>query len=64
MQVQQFKKSKEELQKEADKKQKELDDLKKELNKPVDSTRYQYKKTSGSLEAPAKEKSQPEAKKQ
>ncbi|MCW3088021.1 MAG: Phage shock protein (PspC) family protein, partial [Sediminibacterium sp.] len=51
--VEQFKKSKEELQKEADKKQKELDDLKKELNKPIDSTRYQYKKATTFVEAPA-----------
>jgi phage shock protein PspC (stress-responsive transcriptional regulator) len=55
--IDQFKKSKEELQKEADKKQKELDDLKKELNKPADSTRYHYKKTTA-LETPATEKSQ------
>ena len=48
--VEKFKKSKEELQKEADKKQKELDDLKKELNKPVDSTRYHYKKVTTSIQ--------------
>ncbi len=53
--VEKFKKSKEELQKEADKKQKELDDLKKELNKPVDSTRYRYKKVTSSVNDGAKQ---------
>ncbi len=43
--VEQYKKSKEELKKEYEKKQKEAEDLKKELDKPVDTTRYQYKKT-------------------
>lgn len=55
--VEKFKKSKEELQKEADKKQKELDDLKKELNKPVDSTRYRYKKVTSSVNDGAKQTS-------
>ena len=42
--IEKYKKSKEELQKEYDKKQKEAEDLKKELDKPVDSTKYHYKK--------------------
>ncbi len=42
--VEKYKKSKEDLQKEYDKKQKEAEDLKKELEKPVDSTKYHYKK--------------------
>jgi len=44
--VEQFKKSKEELKKEYDKKQKEAEDLKKELDKPVDTTKYRYQKTT------------------
>ncbi len=41
-----FKKSKDELKKEYERKQKEAEDLKKELDKPVDSTRYRYKKAT------------------
>ncbi len=44
--VEKYKKSKEELQREYDKKQKEAEELKKELDKPIDSTRYQYKKAT------------------
>ncbi len=50
--VEKFKKSKEELQKEADKKQKELDNLKKELEKPIDSSKYHYKKVTSYNLAP------------
>ena len=42
--IEKYKKSKEELQKEYDKKQKEAEDLKKELEKPIDSSKYHYKK--------------------
>ncbi len=42
--IEKYKKSKEELQKEYDKKQKEAEDLKKELDKPIDSSKYHYKK--------------------
>ena len=34
------------LKKEYDKKQKEAEDLKKELDKPVDSTKYRYQKST------------------
>jgi phage shock protein PspC (stress-responsive transcriptional regulator) len=44
--VEEFKKSKEELKKEYERKKKEAEDLKKELDKPVDSARYRYQKTS------------------
>ncbi len=51
--VEKYKQSKEELQKEYDRKLKEAEDLKKELDKPVDSTKYQYKKaTSGTATTP------------
>lgn len=50
--VEQFKKSKEELRKEYERKQKEAEDLKKELDKPVDTTRYQYKKATTYQELP------------
>ena len=43
--INKYKKSKEDLQKEYDKKQKEAEELKKELNKPIDSSKYQYKKS-------------------
>ncbi|MGV3594890.1 MAG: PspC domain-containing protein [Sediminibacterium sp.] len=42
--IEQYKKSKEELQKEYERKQKEAEELKKELEKPIDTTRYRYKK--------------------
>ena len=51
--VEKFKKSKEDLQKEYNKKQKEAEDLKKELDKPIDSTRYRYQKSTSSQDAPA-----------
>ncbi len=54
--IEKFKKSKEELQKEYDKKQKEAEDLKKELEKPIDSTRYRYKKAVAYAELPASAK--------
>ena len=54
--VERYKQSKEELQKEYDRKQKEADELKKELDKPVDSTRYQYKKATSATEAPEPER--------
>lgn len=44
--VEKYKKSKEELQKEYDKKQKEAEELKKELDKPVDTTKYRFKKAT------------------
>jgi phage shock protein PspC (stress-responsive transcriptional regulator) len=44
--VEQYKKSKEELQKEYERKQREAEELKKELDKPVDTTRYRYKKAT------------------
>ncbi len=50
--IEQYKKSKEELQKEYDKKWKEAEELKKELDKPVDSTKYQYKKSVSYIHAP------------
>jgi len=56
--IEKFKKSKEELQKQYDKKQKEAEDLKKELDKPVDSTHYQYKKATSYLVVPAPVKEQ------
>lgn len=49
--IENYQKSKKELQKEFDRKQKEVDDLKKELEKPIDSTRYKYKKTTAVQEA-------------
>ena len=39
-----YKKSREDMQKELDKKQKEAEELKKELSKPLDTTRYRYQK--------------------
>lgn len=51
--IEKYKKSKEELQKEYDKKKKEAEDLKKELDKPVDSTKYHYKKAVSYNPAPA-----------
>jgi hypothetical protein len=54
--VEKYKKSKEQLQKEYDKKQKEAEDLKKELEKPVDSTKYHYKKTTTYVITPNAEK--------
>jgi phage shock protein PspC (stress-responsive transcriptional regulator) len=56
--IENYKKSKEDLQKEYDKKRKEAEDLKKELDKPVDSTRYQYKKTTTAVEAQEEKTSQ------
>jgi phage shock protein PspC (stress-responsive transcriptional regulator) len=53
--IENYKKSKEDLQKEYDKKRKEAEDLKKELDKPVDSSRYQYKKATTAVE-PQEEK--------
>ena len=44
--IEQYKKSKEELQKEYERKKREADELKKELEKPVDTTRYRYKKAT------------------
>jgi phage shock protein PspC (stress-responsive transcriptional regulator) len=47
--IEQFKKSREELQKELDRKTKETEDLKKELQKPVDTTttpKYKYQKAT------------------
>lgn len=53
--LEQYKKSREDLQKEYDKKQKEMENLKKELEKPVDSTKYHYRKSTSSVTAPEKE---------
>lgn len=50
----QFKKSKEELLKEYERKQKEAEELKKELEKPIDTTRYRYQKTTTLNSSPAK----------
>ncbi len=44
--IERYKKSKEDLQREYDRKQKEAEELKKELDKPIDSTRYRYKKAT------------------
>jgi phage shock protein PspC (stress-responsive transcriptional regulator) len=52
--VENYKKSKEELQKELDRKLKETEDLKKELSQPVDSTKYQYKKATSDAEPASK----------
>lgn len=51
--IQNYQKSKEQLQKEYDKKQREAEQLKKELEKPVDTTnKYHYKKTVTYLSNP------------
>lgn len=50
--IEQYKKSKEDLQKEYDKKQKEAEELKKELDKPADSAKYQYKKSVSYIPVP------------
>ena len=52
--IENYKKSKEDLQREYDKKQKEAEELKKELNKPIDSIKYQYKKSVSYLLLPNK----------
>jgi len=52
--VEQYKKSKEELQKEYERKQREAEELKKELDKPVDTTRYRYKKATAMNDAETK----------
>jgi phage shock protein PspC (stress-responsive transcriptional regulator) len=52
--LEQYKKSKEDLQKEYEKKQKEMEKLKKELEKPIDSTKYHYQKSTTSV-VPEKE---------
>lgn len=44
--IEDYKKSKEELQKEYERKQKEAEELKKELDKPVDTNRYRYQKVT------------------
>jgi hypothetical protein len=44
------------LKKEYDKKQKEAEDLKKELEKPVDTTKYRYQKTTTYTITPNAEK--------
>ncbi len=44
--VEKYKKSKEDLRKEYERKQKEAEELKKELDKPIDTTRYRYQRTS------------------
>jgi hypothetical protein len=55
--IDQYKKSKEQLQKEYEKKQKEAEELKKELDKPVDSTKYHYKKAVAFMPESTKAKS-------
>ncbi|MFN3666591.1 MAG: PspC domain-containing protein [Sediminibacterium sp.] len=52
--IEQYKKSKEELQKEYERKKREADELKKELEKPVDTTRYRYKKATAMNDAEIK----------
>ncbi len=51
--VEQYKKSRDELRKEYEKRQKEAEELKKELDKPVDTTRYHYQKTTTYQEKPS-----------
>lgn len=50
--VEKYQKSKEELKKEYEKKQKEAEDLKKELDKPVDTTKYHYQKSTSYAPVP------------
>ncbi|MDE3252249.1 MAG: PspC domain-containing protein [Bacteroidota bacterium] len=50
--VEKYQKSKEELKREYEKKQKEAEDLKKELDKPLDTTKYHYQKSTSYAPVP------------